>query len=226
MAYTTMDVLALSIRELILEPLTGSETDGFRFKNTQIVRAFNRAIKHAVGTRKGVKVITNVPTVAGVNASALPAGVLEVYGANYQGQPLSPLSTWEKDVALVNARTFGAIQGYSIDGEPPYQITLLDAPTANGTTDLKVNALVFPANVADLTAQSSSPLPPYYDDFLIFTTAGMLLTPDEGTAQDLKYAKYADEELRIIQGIEEPRNKDPQGDRFHSISEYCTGEMD
>lgn len=225
MAYTTMDVLALSIRELILEPLAGAETDGFRFKNAQIVRAFNRAIKHAVGTRRGVKSWLNVATTAGVNACALPAGCLEVFAANYKGQPLSPISTWEKDIAIANSQTSGGINSYSIDGDPPTQITILDAPTANGTTDLKVYALNFPTNVADLTAGSSSPLPPYYDDFLIFTTAGMLLTPDEGNPQDVKYARYADAELAIIQGIEEPRIKDPQGDRFHSISEYCPGEM-
>lgn len=220
---TAMDVIAAAIRENLNEPLISPATDGTHFTNAMIITAVNRAVKTAVGKRQGVKSWLPVATTAGVAACALPNGTMTVYQVNYLGKPLLPLTTYEKDTVIAAAEMVGSVTSYSIDGDPISQITLMDAPGTAGTTDLKVHALYYPSAVTDLTGGSTSPLPPYYDDFVIDFASFRLLEADGGADAE-RYLRDSKEDIQIITGIEEPRVKDPMGDRIVSIESFYSGE--
>lgn len=200
--YTNMNVLNNDIRDILVDPVSSDGADGARISKAVFLRAFARAVKYALERVRGYKAWININVVSGTYEYTLSdsGAVLQVLEVLYNAEPICQITQEE-----MNQRRYDGIESvvdkYSLTPAPVTKIQLNATPDTNITAGLKVYALQYPTAPTDITGQTS-PLPSYYDNYLINKTAMLLFKAYQDNEEAKAYNELAEADLRNVMAID------------------------
>jgi hypothetical protein len=108
---------------------------GAQITDADIIRWVNDAMMEITRTNNLLQISATAATTAGVAEYDLPVEILSLRSIKYKGLKLNGLNMEDFDAMLADSTARGEPQAYYVYAR---KVTLFPAPSANGTTDLKI----------------------------------------------------------------------------------------